>query len=78
MGINLSIKNAPKATVQRLKARAVRHHRSLQGELMAILESVAAEETRLDPAAVIAEVRRLGLQTPAESAVIVRRDRDGR
>lgn len=78
MGVNLSIKDAPKEVVKRLKARAARHHRSLQGELLAILESVAIEESLLEPAAVASEVRRLKLHTPAESAAMTREDRDGR
>ena len=36
--VNLSIKNAPDDVVQRLRERAARNHRSLQGELMAIME----------------------------------------
>ncbi len=78
MGVNLSIKNAPKQVVKALKARAVRHHRSLQGELIAILEQVANEEALLDPVAAVSELRRLGLRTPAESAAMLREDRDGR
>jgi hypothetical protein len=41
MPVNLSIKNAPDQLVQRLRERAERHHRSLQGELMAIIEAAA-------------------------------------
>ncbi len=78
MPLNLSIKNAPDDVVRRLKARAQRNHRSLQGELLAIIE--AAVETRhpLAPDEVLAEIKRLKLRTPAESAAIIRRDRDGR
>ena len=76
MSVNLSIKNAPDDVVQRLRARAQRHHRSLQGELMAIIEAAVREEHPDSPAAILAEVRRLGVQTPAESAAIVRADRD--
>ena len=78
MPVNLSIKNAPEDVVQRLRARAERHHRSLQGELMAIIEAAAREERPTSPAAILAEVRRLGLSTPAEAAAIVRADRDAR
>jgi plasmid stability protein len=42
MAINLSIKNAPDEVVAALKLRARRNHRSLQGELMAIIEAAAA------------------------------------
>ena len=76
MPINLSIKNAPDDVVQRLRARAERHHRSLQGELMAIIESAVREDRAATPADILAEVRQLGLRTPSEGAAIVRADRD--
>ena len=41
MPVNLSIKNVPDTLAARLRERAERNHRSLQGELMAILESAA-------------------------------------
>ena len=34
---NLSIKNVPEAVVEKLRARAAANHRSLQGELMALV-----------------------------------------
>ncbi len=40
---NLSIKNVPETLAARLRERATRNHRSLQGELMAILESAAVD-----------------------------------
>ena len=52
MPVNLSIKEVPDATADRLRARAQRHHRSLQGELMAIIERAANETADLpDPVA---------------------------
>ena len=78
MPINLSIKNAPDDVVQRLRERAERHHRSLQGELMAIIEAAVREDRPATPAEILAEVRRLGLHTPHEAASIVRVDRDAR
>jgi plasmid stability protein len=36
---NLSIKDVPEALAEQLRQRAARNHRSLQGELMAILEA---------------------------------------
>jgi plasmid stability protein len=38
MPVNLSIKNVPDALADKLRERAERNHRSLQGELMALLE----------------------------------------
>jgi plasmid stability protein len=78
MPINLSIKNAPDEIVARLKERAAKHHRSLQGELMAIIEEAVCTPRWLTPKDALAEVRRLGLRTPAEAAAIVRANRDGR
>ena len=75
---NLSIKNAPDDVVERLKLRARRHHRSLQGELMAILEEAVAAPNSLTPDQVLSEVRRLGLSTTSEAAAMIREDRDGR
>ncbi len=76
MPVNLSIKNAPDEVVQRLRQRAARHHRSLQGELLAIIEEAARSEQELSPAELLAEVLCLGLNTPADSAAIIRADRD--
>ena len=69
-------KNAPDEVVRRLRQRAERHHRSLQGELLAIIEAAALSEQELSPAELLAEVRRLGLSTPANSAGIIRAYRD--
>jgi len=46
MPVNLSIKDVPDAWADRLRARAARNHRSLQGELMAIIELVVGEGSR--------------------------------
>ena len=76
MSVTLSIKNAPDDVVHLLKQRAKRHHRSLQGELLAIIEEAVRSPRMMTPREVLAEVRRLGIDTPSESAAIVRRDRD--
>jgi plasmid stability protein len=39
---NLSIKDVPEAWAESLRQRAARNHRSLQGELMAIIEQAVA------------------------------------
>lgn len=40
---NLSIKDVPDALAEALRQRAARNHRSLQGELMAIIERAAQD-----------------------------------
>ena len=80
MTVNLSIKNAPDDVVQRLRERAERNHRSLQGELMAIIEAAAsaAPDRTVTIDEYRARIRALGLRSPDESADIVRADRDAR
>jgi plasmid stability protein len=78
MPVNLSIKNAPDDIVSRLRARAERNHRSLQGELLAILEEAVGKEPALSVEEVLREVSRLGLKTGSESADLIRADRDAR
>lgn len=79
MPINLSIKNVPDELVQRLRTRAMRNHRSLQGELMAIIEQAVPPEpeSRLNIDTYRARIRALGLTSADEAAAIVRADRDG-
>ena len=78
MPSNLSIKTVPDEIVERLRVRAERHHRSMQGELLAILEEAVGSTRPMSPEEVLAEVRRRGIASPSESAAIVRADRDGR
>ncbi len=78
MPVNLSIKNAPDRVAQRLRERAERNHRSLQGELLAIIEAAVLDDRPATPGDILAEVRRLGLRTPGEAVDLIRADRDGR
>ena len=50
MPVNLSVKNVPEALAAKLRGRAERNHRSLQGELMAILEAAVNESRAGRPA----------------------------
>lgn len=50
MSINLSIKNVPDTIADAIRARAEQNHRSLQGELMAILEQSVSGTTTPAPA----------------------------
>jgi len=77
MTVTLSIKNVPDDLAQRLKERAARNHRSLQGELMAILESVATPTPMSQIDEIYARVQASGVRTPrGESARMIRQDRD--
>jgi plasmid stability protein len=57
MALNLSIKGVPEALAERLRQRAARNHRSLQGELMAIIEAAASDFTAAPAAAPAAAAR---------------------
>jgi plasmid stability protein len=46
---NLSIKDVPEAWAEALRQRAARNHRSLQGELMAILEGALTQDMAAVP-----------------------------
>ena len=70
MTINLSIKGVSEQVAERLRARAERHHRSLQGELMAIVEQAAAEEAAGSVAAPAAPLGPLGPLTSPPANVL--------
>ena len=76
MPANLSIKNVPDELAHLLRQRAERNHRSLQGELMAILEDAVLPQRGLTPGEVLERVRSLRLKSVAESAKWIREDRD--
>ena len=86
MPVNLSVKNVPDSLAESLRRRAKRHHRSLQGELMAILQAVVAADAPASaregrtktPAQLFDELAAMGTGTPAESAAIIRKSRSSR
>jgi plasmid stability protein len=75
--VSLSIKNVPAQVAKALASRASRNHRSLQGELMHILEA-AVQPVRFDAARIRRRAEALGLMTDADSVQIVRDARDSR
>ena len=77
MAVNLSIKRVPDRIVAKLRRRAMAHHRSLQGELLSLLEE-AVEPGRLTVEELRREIKKLGLSTPDESTAMIREDRDAR
>ncbi|HET7882361.1 MAG TPA: Arc family DNA-binding protein [Acetobacteraceae bacterium] len=74
--MTLSIKNVPDDLADRLRQQAARNHRSLQGELLAILESVAGSPSTSRIDEIYARVQASGVQSPREASRMVRRDRD--
>ena len=74
---SLSIKNIPEDLLECLRAQAKRHHRSLQGEVISILES-AAEPNKLSVKELSQRIKELGLRTPDQSTAWIREDRDAR
>lgn len=90
MPVNLSIKNVPDELAELLRARARLNHRSLQRELMAILESVAHGGSVQAQAAAAPSGERISIEqlaarahelfpkgTPS-STDFIRQSRDGR
>ena len=74
--VTLSVKNVPADLARRLRERAARNNRSLQGELLQILEE-AGQSLSLDDIAVMA--KKLGIKSERnESTQWIREDRDAR
>lgn len=76
MAVNISIKNVPDELAERLRQRAQRHQRSLQRELLVILEEAIGP--RAGVRETLQKVRELGLATPGESVRMIRQLRDAR
>ncbi len=78
MSVNLSIKDLPDDLAERLRERAQRNHRSLQGELMAIVEAAVGPARRMSAADIYARAKAAGLSAIDEFIEIVRAMRDAR
>jgi len=63
---NLSIKDVPDSWAEALRQRAARNHRSLQGELMALVEQAVNEPPALAYAGAAPYVMRQGRKTPEQ------------
>ncbi len=77
MPVNISIKNVPDNIVDKLRERAKRNHRSLQGELITIMEE-ATESTFLSVDKAEERLNALGFTTKNESTNWLRELRNGR
>jgi antitoxin FitA len=78
MAASLSIKNVPDAVVERLRKRAERNRRSLQGELLDLVERAADETPLLTARELYDRAKRRKLPTGPSSVEIVRQMRDAR
>ncbi len=78
MPVSLSIKNVPDEVAARLRERAAKHHRSLQGELLSIIGEAAHEKPEMTIDDLSAFIDTLGLSTPDEATAMIRADRDAR
>jgi len=76
MAEDISLKGVPDSLAEALRRRAARHHRSLQDEVLGILRASIPEERPLTFSGFVAEGRAQSQATPAESAAMVREDRD--
>lgn len=74
----LTIKNTPLAVVRRLRQRAKANHRSLQGELLCIVEAASRGDSKMSTGEFMEAVVDLNLKSPPESVRMIREDRDGR
>jgi antitoxin FitA len=77
MPTNLSVKDVPDDLAEALRARARANHRSLQGELMAMIEAHVGSRP-FGARRLLEDIRALGLSTPGTSRRMIRKDRDDR
>jgi len=68
---------APNDEPHALRERAARHHRSVQGELMHILETAVCPQP-FQSGALWRQIQALGLTTSDDATRFVRKDRDTR
>ncbi len=76
---NVTIRNLDDGVVERLKAQAKAHHRSLEAELRHVLTQAAAQHERM--AAFRRDAARIRARTPkdrlqTDSTLLIREDRD--
>ncbi|MBI4267171.1 MAG: Arc family DNA-binding protein [Chloroflexi bacterium] len=77
MSVSISVKNVPDDIAEKLRRRAKLHHRSIQGELMAILEE-ATGPSKLSVEQAESRLRALGFETGDDSTSWLRELRDAR
>ena len=75
MAVTFSIKDVPEQLADALRERARLNHRSLQGEMLAMLEAHVGTRP-FQARALWAQVKKLGVATPDGSTRMVREDRE--
>lgn len=80
MGVNLSIRDVPEDKVELLKRRARSNRRSLQDELLALIDqaTIAPAARPMTVSEFGAFVRSFGVTTKDEAVRMIREDRDSR
>ena len=76
MGINLSIKDVPEEQVEILRERAKRNHRSLQGELRALVDEVTTPSRKKPLDEIVNRLQKLTITRADEATKWIREDRD--
>ena len=71
----LTIKNVPQKIVARLRERARRNHRSMQGELMALMESAMDSPPRVSTGEFLRRIKALKPPASGSSVGMIREDR---
>jgi plasmid stability protein len=74
--VSISIKDVPEEQVRRLRERAKANHRSLQGELRALIDEATGTPRGLTVDEIVARVSGLGLVRQDEAARFISEDRD--
>ena len=78
MPVNLSVKNVPDQVAAKLRQRAKANNRSLQGELLALLQEAVMPASKLNARELLQMVRDTGLRAPREATAAIRAIRDAR
>ena len=76
MSVDMMIRGIPDRVAAELRRRAEEHRRSPESEALEVLKATVARRARLTPARFVAEIRAMGIHSPAESAAMIREDRD--
>jgi len=79
MSTDILLTGVPEAVLDALRRRATEHRRSVSEEAVEVLEAGTGPTPRpkLTFMQLVAEARASGMSTPAESAAMIREDRDG-